>query len=284
MVAFVNDRFIEESKAALGITDLSIQRGYGIFDFFRTANFIPLFLDHHLDKFFKSAAALYLEPLHSREELKKIINEMIGLNKTADSGFKMILTGGYSSDGYQLASPNFIIIQTPVQMPGEEIFEKGIKIILHNYMREFPEVKSINYLTGVYLQEKIKQHNADEVLYCKDGRILEFPRSNVFAITKEGLVITPAEDVLPGVTRMKVLELARKKFTVEERPVTINELFNAAEVFLTGTTKRILPVLSIEDRIVGNNKPGAITISLYKDFLKMENSLIGDTFKPQEFM
>lgn len=174
---------------------------------------------------------LRLPPLHSREELKNIISEMIRQNNTPVSGIKMILTGGYSSDGYELSSPNFIITQQPVQLPGIEKFDKGLKIILYEYLRDLPHAKSINYLMGVYLQDKVQQYKADDVLYYKDGCILEFPRSNVFVVTKDQTVVTPGENVLHGITRMKVLELARKKYTVEERAVTVDELRNAAEVF-----------------------------------------------------
>ncbi len=274
MIAFINSQFIEEEKVALGITDLSIQRGYGVFDFFRASNNIPLFIDNHLDRFFNSAAMLRLQVPHSKEEIKDIISEMIKRNKKPESSFRLVLTGGYSPDYYELSSPNFIILQQPVHLAGKEDFDKGIKIFLHEYMREFPQAKSINYLMGVYLQHELQQQKADDVLYYKDGNVLEFPRSNVFAVTKNGTVITPADNVLHGITRMKVLELAGEKYPVEERALTVDELKDASEVFLTNTTKRIHPVLSIDGKTVGNGKPGEITTSLYKSFLKMEKNLI----------
>ncbi len=274
MIAFINNQFIEEEKVTLGITDLSIQRGYGVFDFFRAGNNIPLFIDNHLDRFFNSAAMLRLQVPHSKEEIKDIISEMIKRNKMPESSFRLVLTGGYSPDYYELSSPNFIIIQQPVQMSGKEKFDQGSKIILYEYLRDLPQAKSINYLMGVYLQHELQQQKADDVLYYKDGHVLEFPRSNVFAVSKNGTVITPADNVLHGVTRMKVLEIAREKYAVEERAVTVDELKDAAEVFLTNTTKRLQPVLSIDGKTVGNGKPGEITTSLYKSFLKMEKALI----------
>lgn len=274
MIAFINNQFIEEEKVTLGITDLSIQRGYGVFDFFRAGNNIPLFIDNHLNRFFNSAAMLRLQVPHSKEEIKDIISEMIKRNKMPESSFRLVLTGGYSPDYYELSSPNFIIIQQPVQMAGKEKFDQGSKIILYEYMRDLPQAKSINYLMGVYLQHELQQQKADDVLYYKDGHVLEFPRSNVFAVSKNGTVITPADNVLHGVTRMKVLEIAREKYAVEERAVTVDELKDAAEVFLTNTTKRLQPVLSIDGKTVGNGKPGEITTSLYKSFLQMEKTLI----------
>lgn len=274
MIAFINGKYIQEEKASLGLSDLSIQRGYGVFDFFRASNNIPLFIDNHLDRFFNSADMLRLQVPYSRDEIKDIITEMAEMNKIADSSFRLVLTGGYSPDYYELLSPNFIILQQPVHLADKEEFDKGIKIMLYEHMREFPQVKSINYLMGVYLQHEVQQRKVDEVLYHKDNCILEFPRSNVFAVTKNGTLITPAQNVLHGITRMKVLELARKKYKVEERAITVEELKNAAEVFLTNTTKRIIPVIEIDNKKVNNGKPGEITTALYKAFLKMESELV----------
>ena len=274
-MTFVNGDFIEETKASLRISDLSIHRGYGVFDFFRTSNFVPLFLDDYLDRFIKSAATLRLELHYTEGQLKEVIGEMIRRNEIADAGFKMILTGGYSPDGYETGSPNFIIIQQPVQIAAKENFDKGLKIILHEYMRDLPEAKSINYLMGVYLQDKVKQQAADDVLYYHNNNVLELPRSNVFAVTKDGIVITPENNVLHGITRMKVLELAREQYTVEERAVTVDEFKNAAEIFLTSTTKRIIPVLTVDSKTIADGQPGEVTTTLYQSFLQMEKAIIG---------
>lgn len=274
MIAFVNDQFIEQDKATLGIGDLSIQRGYGIFDFLRIGNFVPLFMDDHLNRFYNSAEALRLKPLYTRDEIKSIIGEMARRNNMPEAGFKMILTGGYSPDGYELAPPNFLIIQMPVQLSSPDSFAKGMKIITHEYLRDMPSIKTISYLMGVYLQDKLKQHQADDVLYHKDGCVLEFPRSNVFIVTKDKTVMTAKENVLHGITRMKVLELSAKKYRTKEGPVSVEELKNAAEVFLTSSTKRVFPVLAIDNVRVGDGKPGAVTTDLYHSFLKMEKELL----------
>lgn len=274
MIAYVNNGFTALENATIGIGDLAIQRGYGIFDFFRTSNNVPLFLDDYLDRFYHSAQILRLQPEEGREKLKDIIFELIRRNNTPVSGFRMILSGGYSPDSYEPASPNSIVIQSAIELPTEEKYLKGVRIITHEYMRDLPDAKSINYLMGIYLQPKVKRLNADDVLYYKNNFILEFPRSNVFIVTKEGTVVTPAKNVLKGITRMKILELANKSFKVEEREVTKDELMNAAEVFVTSTTKRILPVVNIDGCTVGNGTPGEITKLLYRAFLLMEERLV----------
>jgi branched-chain amino acid aminotransferase len=271
MIVFINNRFVNETEASIGISDLSVQRGFGIFDFFRTCHYVPLFLDDYLNRFFNSATQLNLKPPHTREELKKIIAEMIDRNQIETAGFKLILTGGYSHDGFETGIPNFIVTQQPVEISSEEKFEKGIKIILHEYLRDIPSVKSINYLMAIYLRKTVVAKQADDVLYYKSDEVLEFPRSNVFVVTKDGAVVTPAKNVLHGITRKKVLKIAGKKYTAEERIITVADLKDAAEVFLTSTTKRLLPVLQIDDIIVGNGKPGTITRKLYTAFRILED-------------
>jgi D-alanine transaminase/branched-chain amino acid aminotransferase len=218
---------------------------------------------------------LGLQPLNTKEELEALTYELIQRNQQPEAGVKMILTGGYSADGFEPASPNFIILQQPIQLPSKERFSNGLNIILHEYLRDLPKIKSTNYLMAIWLRNKLKQQNADEVLYVKDNLVLEFPRANVFAVTKSGTLITPAENVLDGITRMMVLQLAEREYTVEKRRVTLEELFDAAEVFLTSTTRRILPVLKIDDHVISGGKPGTVTLDLYNSFLKLEEELSG---------
>lgn len=269
MIAFVNDRFIEEEKATIQIGDLSIQRAYAAFDFFRTVNKKPLFLKNHLDRFFQSAAMLLIEPQQTKAELKSIILELIEKNKLDTSGVRMILTGGYSTDGYSVTKPNLLISQHTIQLPGSEKMEAGIKIITEEYSRDLPSIKSTNYLMGVWLQQKLKEQQADDVLYYQNGIITELPRANIFIITADEKIVTPLNHILRGVTRKNIIDMMQTGKT-EERDITLEELKTAKEVFMTSTTKRILPVTQIDGLLVGHGKAGTITTTLYHAFLKME--------------
>ena len=271
MVVFINGQFVDEKEASLGIADLSIQRGYGIFDFFRTRKNIALFIDDYLDRFFSSAHLLHLQPPYDKKAIKNFVAEIMRRNGIETSGIKLILTGGYSTDGFEPGNPNLIITQQALEVSSKEKFEKGIKIILHEYLRDVPTAKSINYLMAVYLRDKILAHKADDVLYYKDDKVLEFPRSNVFIVTKDKTIVTPAENVLQGITRKKVLELAGRKYKTETRSITTSELRDSAEVFLTSTTKRLLPVLEVDGKPIGNGEVGEITRGLYNSFVELED-------------
>lgn len=272
MAVFLNDHFLENEKVLLHISDLSMQRGYAVFDFLRSANAVPLFISDHLDRFFASAASLHLPVRKSREGLSSIVHELIKRSSLSEAGIRIVLTGGYSTDSYQPAEPNLLITCNPVKTTTQTDFEKGLSIITYEHQRELPHVKSINYLTAVWLQPLLKEKQADDVLYFKNGIVTEFPRSNLFIITADNKLATPARNILLGITRKKVLSLAAEIMPVEERDITVEELQNAAEVFLTSTTKKILPVVKVNNKAIGNGKPGKISAVLYKKFLELEKS------------
>lgn len=271
MPAYLNNQFIENDEARLHVSDLSIQRGYGIFDFFRTVNDIPLFMNDHLDRFYASAETMHLSMRKNKEELSTIIHELIHKSALTEAGIRLMLTGGYSDDSYHPAEPNLLITCNPVKTSSQADFEKGFSIITHEYQRDLPLVKSINYLMAVWLQPLMKEKKADDLLYFKNNIITELPRSNVFIVIENKLV-TPAHNILKGITRKNILSIAAEIMPVEERDITVEELINAPEVFLTATTKRIIPIVKIDERIVGNGKPGTITSTLYQKFMELEKS------------
>jgi D-alanine transaminase/branched-chain amino acid aminotransferase len=271
MAAYFNNRFINNEEATLHVSDLSMQRAYAVFDFFRTGKGIPLFIDNHIERFYASAAAMHLPVKQSRDELKQIVYELIKQSSLAEAGIRIMLTGGYAADTYHIAKPNLVITCNPVKTATKADFEKGITAITYNYQRELPHIKSIHYLMAVWLHPLLKEKGADDVLYHSYGMITEFPRANVFVITKEGQLLTPARNILHGITRKNVLQLAAATMHAEERDITIDELCNAAEAFLTSTTRRIIPVVKIDDMIVGDGKPGKMTGELYERLVEREN-------------
>jgi len=247
--SFINNEFMREEKAVLHISDLSIQRGYGIFDFFKVLNGIPVFLDEHLERLYSSAKEMRLRIDYSQDELKNIIFELLHKNNSGDTGVRITLTGGYSTDGYLLSKPNLILSLRAFIPQTKEQFEKGIKLITYEHQRQLPHVKTIDYLMGIWLQNVIKQNNADDVLYHQNGIVSECPRSNFFMVTNDNRIITPSKSILKGVIRSKLIEIAKKDFVIEERQVSINEINLAREAFVTSTTKTILPVRQINERI-----------------------------------
>ncbi|MBC5775193.1 aminotransferase class IV [Pontibacter sp. KCTC 32443] len=268
--AYIHGQIKPLEESFLHISDLAIQRGYGIFDFFKVEQGKPVFLEDYLERFYESAMLMELSVPLTTDALKDAISKLIQLNNLPQSGVKMILTGGYSANGYDPGEPNLLITEQPLVLPEQEMIEKGIKIITHEYIREIPRAKTINYSMGIRLINKIKAANASDVLYQQNGVVTEFPRCNFFIVTQDDTIVTPAEDVLLGVTRKNVLKLARQKYKTEERAVTIEDIAQAKEAFLTSTTKRILPIVQVDDMVIGDGKPGEVTKNLLDDLIKLE--------------
>jgi branched-chain amino acid aminotransferase len=268
---FINNAYLPLQEAALHIKDLSILRAYGIFDFFRTQNGRPLFADEHIKRFIKSAGYLNLEPPMSQVEIKKTVDLLLDKNKDlwSESTFRLLLTGGISEDGYTPTEPHFIIINEEYRHAPDKQFSEGVKLITHEFLRELPHIKTINYITPISLLPQIKGVGAIDVLYHKFGMITEVSRSNFFLV-KQGKIYTPSENILKGITRSKVIDLARIDHQVIEGDLLIDDLYFAEEAFMTGTTKRITPVVLVDGLLIGNGKPGKITRRLMDLFEELE--------------
>ena len=184
MYTIINGALVPAADAKILISDLAIQRGYGIFDYFRTANYQPLFLDEHMDRFFRSAAAMRLAENLDREQLKTMIAQLTEKNNLPHSGIRITLTGGYSADGYLPAVPNLLITQAAFQFNAAN-FDTGTTLATYAHQRQLPEIKTIDYLHAIYLQPFIKEKNAHDVLYYQHEEITECPRSNFFLVTQK---------------------------------------------------------------------------------------------------
>mgnify|MGYP001232375826 CR=1 FL=1 len=274
MAVYLNNQFVDNEDAVLHVSDLSIQRGYAVFDFFRATHGMPLFMQDHLDRFFASSAAMHLPVKQSREELADIIMELLKRTAIPVAGIKMMITGGYSPDLYQPTEPNLFITCSPIKVSTEADFNKGIHAITYEYQRDMPHIKSINYQLALWLQPLLKEKKADDVLYFKNNIVTEFPRNNLFMLTADDKLVTPAHNILLGVTRKKIIALAADMIAVEERDITVDELFTARELFLSSSMKRILPVINIDGKPVADGQPGSFTKRIYQKFRDLEERLV----------
>jgi branched-chain amino acid aminotransferase len=265
----VNDELVSADRASLLVADLSIQRGYGIFDFFKTLDNRPVFLEEHLERLFQSARRMRLDMGKTRSALKDAIWFLMRKNDLPDSGIRITLTGGYAPDAYSIAHPNLVVTQTPLAaIPSSEL-PSPIRLVSYPHIRQLPDIKTIDYLMAIWLQPFVREQGADDVLYHHDGVITECPRSNVFMVTPENTLVTPARNILHGVIRGKVLELARRRFEVEERDMSLNQLRTAKEVFITSTGKHIWPVVQVDGGMIGNGSPGPVAEVLNQDLFRL---------------
>lgn len=275
LICFFNNRFMPLTEAGLPVNDIGVGRGYGIFDFLRVSSNIPLYRDDHLDRFFLSAKEMRLPVSYKKENLQDIITQLLQQNNLLNSGIRIMLSGGVSTDGYSIEKPNLVIVQQPISLPLNHIFQKGYTLISYPYQRQIPHVKTTDYLMAIWLQPLVKEREADDILYHQNGMVSECPRSNFFIVTKEKKIVTPGRNMLKGITRKQVLSLAVKNgMVVEERDISLKDIKLAKEAFITSSTKRIVPVAQVDDIIFEPCTKESVTWQLFDLLLNKEKEAI----------
>ena len=253
-----NGELRDTAEPVLKVNDLGLLRGYGVFDFFPIKRSIPVYFENYWNRFQNSAKQMRLpfewEEKPFYDQLQLLIQE----NKVIDGYCRLLLTGGYSSNGfYPDQSPNLVVTtQGPIDYPPKN-YQTGIKLLSLEYVREYPTIKSINYLTVLLARDRLRQEAAEDVLYYSEESVTESSRSNIFIIDQEGVLKTPGNDILAGITRGKVLDLARQIMDVEVTNIPLEEVRKAKSAFITSTTKGIMPVSHIDEFAInsGNIEP-----------------------------
>ena len=270
VIHYLNGKFIDGSKAFIKVNELGLLRGYGIFDYFRTYDRKPFHLEDHLRRFFKSAAAFNLKPPFSIKEIERIVLELIKRNKNfRELGFRIVLTGGETADGKTSVRPTFFIMAAEPSFFPKEVYSNGVRILTFDYRREFPEIKTTNYLLAVSQWRDVLRKKAAEILYVWQGKVLEASTANFFMV-KNKILFTPKTEILKGVTRKLVIKLAKKnKIKIVEKDIYLKEALEADECFMTATDKEIMPVVKIDNRVIGAGRPGEQTKKLMTLFREL---------------
>ncbi|MCO5947087.1 aminotransferase class IV [Mucilaginibacter flavidus] len=264
----INNELVLAADAKVGVGDLAMHRGYGIFDYFKVVDGRPVFMEDHFNRFYNSAKEMHLEATLNRDELRKTIAELMEKNNMPNSGIKLLLTGGYSEDGYKMGKPNLIILQYPLSFKEGNQVETGLKLATVNHQRQLPSIKTIDYLMAVRLHPFMKENGFDDVLYHNNGTITECPRAN-FWIVSGNEIITAANNILRGITRSKVLNFKVDGYTILERDFTLNDLANVQEAFITSTTQYAYPVAAIDGKEIGDRKIGPVTRQVKEQLLQL---------------
>jgi len=256
---YLNDRIVSLDKAAIFANDLGLLRGFGVMDFLRTFNGKLFHLPDHYKRFCSSVKMLGLRVPVKEEELAKILGHLLAKNKVRDASFRLILTPGRTDNGldHNGLQTFFILTEDPYNLP-DKMFIAGASLITSEYERILPESKHLNYLWAVKMYPVRKKKEAVDLLYLKDGKVTECATSNIFIVKKDRL-ITPKKGILPGITRKVVLDLSKKLLQVKESEVTERELWLADEVFITATSKSVLPITKIDGKKIGGGQPGPWT-------------------------
>ncbi|PWJ57021.1 D-alanine transaminase/branched-chain amino acid aminotransferase [Dyadobacter jejuensis] len=262
---YFNGQILPLEERIFTSNDLGLIRGYGLFDFFRTYNGVPFRWDDYWERFENSARSLKLTLPIGKQEAYAVLLDLYARSEAPEVAFRFLLTGGIAADSVHVESPNMVIRteSLPVDHPQGRL--QGIKVLPYSYVRDLPTIKTTNYVHMILMADEMKQQQASDLLFHKDGEVSELTRSNVFLV-KEGRLITTDRHILYGITRKVVLELAQDLMDIEIRPIYLPEMLEADEVFTTSSTKWVMPIRQIGDTTIGQGAVGPYTRVLQERF------------------
>jgi len=267
---YLNGKIVTSNKLFVSGDDIGLLRGYAVYDGITTHNKKPFYLSAHLNRFRKSSLRLGLKIPLTDTIITKIIETLVKKNKFDRTNLRLILSGGKTIDGieYRASRPTFFIIAEKWNPLPKHLYEKGGKLITENHLRFMPEAKTTHYITAVRLQSKRKKAKAVEILFVSNGEVLECSTSNIFMFIDD-ILVTPKNNILLGITRKAVLDIAKKHFKIKERDISMLELMKADEIFITSSFKDIIPIVKIDKKTVGGGMVGINTRRVMKLFSEL---------------
>lgn len=250
-----NGQFRPQTSASVSTTDLGFTRGYAAFELIRTYGYTPFYLKEHLERFKKNASALLL---NYPDNVEKIVYQLLEKNNCQNLVIRLYLSEDESGKSH------FLILCDPILVPPREQYENGIAVITSSHTRHFHLIKSTCYLAAILALKEAAQKKAEDALFKNSqGHLLEFTKSNFFAVI-DGTLYTPKDEILFGITRAIVINIAQElSIPVKEAPINIEALPNISEAFSTSTIREILPISQIDSQKI---PLGPITQKLAQSF------------------
>lgn len=259
-------------EATVSVEDRGYQFGDGVYEVIRTYHGNPFQLDAHLVRFERSAGAIDLPLPWNLQQWTAHVREGIARSGYGESKVYLQLTRGVAPRDHGFpasARPTAVMTVRELKPMDPARQATGVAVMtMDDWRWGRCDIKSVNLLPNVMARQKATQSGAFEAVFVRQGQVTEGAVSNVM-IVKAGRVLTApgGEQILSGVTRTLVLELARKEgLPVEERFVRRDELLRADEIFLTSTTIEVLPVIRVDGNKVGSGQPGPVTQKLQAAF------------------
>ena len=271
-IAFLNGDFLPVAEAKISVNDRGFLFGDGVYEVVRTYGGRIWALGPHLERLARSMKAIDLQG-PAIDEVRSRVMEVHRRSELPDAQIYLQITRGVAPRTHAFppaAKPTFFMTAKPVQGPPPDQRLRGVRVITVPDTRWARcDIKSVNLLPNVLAKQQAKSAGAFEAVFVRtDDLVTEGSSTSLFAV-KRGRILTREDGphILPGITRRIVLDLAAAlKMGTHEGPISLDELLHADEVFLTGTTTEIMPVVAVGDATIGAGAPGPVARALYDAF------------------
>ena len=266
-LVYVSGAWRTAAEASISVFDHGLLYGDGIFEGIRAYNGRVFRLERHIERLFDSAKAIRLAIGHTPKEVCDLVVETCRRNGIRDGYIRLVITrgpGDLGIDPRKCPQPELIVIARQLTMYAAAA--KGITVVTSTFRRNAPDatspsIKSLNYLNNILARIEANDRGADEALMLDgQGYVAEATVDNFFIVTDGVLITPPTATNLKGVTREALLDVAASlAIKTEVRPFTLFDVWTSKEAFICGTGAEVVPVLSVDDRIIGEGAIGPVT-------------------------
>lgn len=275
---YLNGNFLPLEQAMVPVMDRGFLFGDGVYEVIPVYGKRLFRLSEHLRRLDHSLAAIGIDNPHGEAGWRAILEELIGGVPGDELSVYLQITRGVGAKRDHAISddlvPTVFATASPAQPPAIEHRQQGIRCITAEDIRwSRCDIKTITLLPAVLLRQQASLAGAQEALLVRDGQVSEGSVSNIFMVSNDTLITPPNSHLLlPGVTRGLVLDLATDAgMTIEQRAIPVAELFQADELWVSGSIKEILAVVEVDGRTIGDGRPDRHYLriaELYHDFKK----------------
>ena len=276
-IVYLNGEFVALKKAHISVLDRGFIFGDGVYEAIPTYAKNPFRLQHHLDRLNDSLNAIQIKNPLSSNQWHQLIEQLIHQNNYDDQYVYLQITRGVAPRNHSFPqddNPTIFMMTSPLEKQSQDVLENGIPVVtLADNRWQNCQIKSTSLLPNVLLHQQAVDKGAKEAILIRDGLATEGSASNLFIVLNNCLITPPKSPLLlPGVTRDVIVEIADKhEICLKEQAISEKDLFNAQEIWLTSSTKEILPVTRLNDKIISQGKPGPYwhkMINAYQDYIQ----------------
>lgn len=284
-IVYLNGSLIPRSQARISVYDHGFLYGYGLFETMRAYNGKIFFLDRHLTRLQSSARAIRLDASFADIDLGKACIDTLKANGLREARLRLTVSRG-EADSFAspviTCEPTVLVTAKSYSAMPEEIYNKGYRVGISSYRRYSQSFlsghKSTNFLNNILAKMEAEASGLNEsLLLNENGCLTEGSISNIFFVSADSGLVTPSlqSGILPGITRMVVMELAGSNgINVTEKDVKSGEFINFKEAFLTNSVMEIMPLVEVRESTgkimtIGSGKPGNLTKRLRAAYKKL---------------
>ncbi len=285
MDVFLNGRMVPADQANLHVSDAGLQHGVGLFETMQCFEGEVFRLHEHLDRLQRSARELGLASQLKTDAMADAVEMLVRHNALVSARIRLTLTAGpislLSAGNTPDPQPTLLIVSSPATTYDPAYYEKGIRVLIAppaaNPFDATSGHKTLNYWQRLRTLRQAAAAGAGEAIWLNiSNHLASGAISNLFLV-QDGKLLTPIahgeEDpaalhapVLPGITRQAVLEIAEDlEMDIEKRMLSVEELLQADEVFLTNSSWLVLPVTRVEQATIGKGEPGPLTQRIHQE-------------------